>query len=73
MAKTKSSDMASGTCPTSGCPKQCKMFCGAVLLLVGILYLLQENGSISWWTYNWWTVVFILFGLKKIVCSMKCG
>ena len=62
----------SGACSTGGCPKQCAMTGGIVLLVIGILYLLQDIGTISWWTYSWWTVLFILLGLKKLTCGMNC-
>lgn len=37
---------------------------GWVLLIVGILYLLTDLGTISWWPFSWYTVLFVLWGLK---------
>jgi len=37
-----------------------------VILIIGILYLLQDLGTITFWTFSWWTVVFILCGLMHL-------
>lgn len=37
-----------------------------VVLIVGILYLLTDLGTISFWNLSWWTVLFILWGLMGI-------
>ncbi len=38
-----------------------------VVLIVGILYLLSDMGTISWWNYSWYTVVFVLWGLMGVM------
>jgi hypothetical protein len=37
---------------------------GWVMLVVGILYLLSDLGAVSWWNFSWYTVLFILMGIK---------
>ena len=42
-----------------------------VILLVGILYLLQDIGfGLDWWTLRWYTVLFIIVGLAHC-CNDK--
>ncbi|MBS3176038.1 hypothetical protein J4457_02265 [Candidatus Woesearchaeota archaeon] len=57
------------TCPS--CSSNMCMWCGVLVLVIGILYLLQDMGRITWWTYNWYTVAFILLGVKKIMCAIQ--
>lgn len=44
----------------------CDKSWGWVILIVGILYLLQDMGTISFWNFNWWTVVFVIWGLMAV-------
>ena len=37
---------------------------GWVVLIVGIIYLLQDLGSASWWPFSWYTALFVIMGLK---------
>ena len=48
----------------------CPAWFGWVVLIVGILYLLEDMGTIAFWKFNWWTVMFILWGL---MCVMGDG
>jgi hypothetical protein len=36
---------------------------GLLMLAIGILYLGQDLGWWSFWTFNWWTIVFLLIGV----------
>jgi len=47
-----------------------------ILLIVGILYLLQDLGSITFWNVSWYTVVFVLWGLSGVLgqcCEGECS
>lgn len=61
--------MAKGkTCDTTGC---CKWFSGLVLL-VGVLYLLQDYGvALSWWQVSPWAALFTLAGFKMCAKTWK--
>jgi len=40
---------------------------GWILLVIGIIYLLQDYGvAVSFWKVSWWTAAFVLIGLKKM-------
>jgi hypothetical protein len=54
-----------------GCNK-CKGTGGLLLLLAGILFLLVDLGIWSFWGIQWWTVLFILWGLGSF-CMTKCS
>jgi len=58
--------MKGGMC---NCPHH-KVF-AFVVLLVGILFLLKDLNYWSFWNLNWWTVGFLMLGLKK-VAGCKC-
>ena len=36
---------------------------GWVILIIGVLYLLNDLGWWNVWVVNWWTAVFVLVGL----------
>jgi hypothetical protein len=49
----------------------CKGF-AVVLLVLGILFLLKDLQVWNFWGINWWTVLFLLFGIKMcIICCLK--
>ena len=53
------------------CPK-CTKITGVLVLLAGIGFLLQDWSVWNFWGLNWYTVVFLLFGLVKLAkCSCK--
>ena len=39
---------------------------GWLFFIVGILYLFTDLGWIGWWTIQWWTILFLLMGIKWI-------
>lgn len=66
MAKRKA--MICGDMPCPVCPA---WFNWAVLV-VGVLYLLGDLGLFTWFSdvFSWWTVVFVLAGLKLVCKNM---
>ncbi|AJF62518.1 MAG: hypothetical protein QT11_C0001G0370 [archaeon GW2011_AR20] len=45
---------------------------GWIVLVLGVLFLLQDLGLITWWGWlNWWTAAFVLFGVAGF-CTC-CG
>jgi uncharacterized membrane protein len=45
-----------------GCHK-CKMVMAVLLLILGALFLLVDLGVWTFWNIQWWTAIFILFGI----------
>ena len=41
----------------------CKTW-GWIILIVGVIYLLQDLGSAAWWPFSWYTSLFVIAGLK---------
>lgn len=41
-------------------------FWGITLLIVGVLFLLEDLGQITLYGLSWWSAAFILIGLMKI-------
>ena len=40
---------------------------GWIVLVVGVLYLLQDLNVVSWLSWlNWWTALFVLLGLGML-------
>ena len=46
--------------------KKCPAWCAWIVLIIGIIYLLQDLNVWNWWPFNWWTVLFVLMGLKFV-------
>ena len=44
---------------------------GIILLLVGLVYVAQSMGWVSWALPNFWAVLLVLFGLFTAGCA-KC-
>lgn len=67
MAKRKAA-MGNGGAVCPVCPA---WFSWAVLL-AGVLYLLGDLGLFTWFSdvFSWWTVVFVLAGLKLVCKNM---
>ncbi len=58
-----------------GCNCPHHKFFGWLVLVVGVLYLLQDLKLISFWNINWWTVAFLVVGFGGMCkcCGMgKC-
>lgn len=56
MAKKKSAAAYDATCMSG-------TVCGVILLIVGILFLLVDLGKWNFWNIQWWTVLFLLWGI----------
>jgi len=65
MAKRKKAGIANMGSMTCG---PCPSWCNWVILLVGVLYLLGDLGIFTPFsqTFSWWTIAFLLVGLKKV-------
>ena len=37
---------------------------GWIFLILGILYLFTDFGWITWWNISWWTILFLIWGIK---------
>ncbi|MBT7902255.1 hypothetical protein HN587_00175 [Candidatus Woesearchaeota archaeon] len=49
--------------------KDCKCHCfgwGILILVLGLLFLAKDYGLVSWFKPSWWSVVFVLAGLKWV-------
>ena len=55
--------------PHAGCC--CPKGFGIVMLLIGILFLFQDQGWWNFWNFSWYTVVFLLIGLKMLFLMKK--
>lgn len=68
MAKKKMNEEMCESKSCGGCP--C-WFSWAVLV-IGVLYLLGDLRIWTWFaaTFSWWTVAFLLVGLKKVCKGM---
>ncbi len=53
---------------------RCKKMMGILVLILGILFLLQNFGVWRFWGIQWYTIVFILIGFKMIgsSCCKEC-
>ena len=52
----------------NGCAK-CNKVCGLLMLLAGILFLLRDLAIWDFWGVQWWTVLFLLFGIGGVAGS----
>lgn len=48
-----------------GC-KKCRTLCGILLLVLGVLFLSVDLGFWDFWNIQWWTVLFILWGVGAL-------
>ncbi len=53
-------------CGTHGCKACCW-----IMLVIGILFLLQDTGRWAFWNLSWYTVVFLLVGLGGVAHAFK--
>ena len=65
MAKRKKAGIANMGVKTCG---PCPSWCNWTILAVGVLYLLGDLGIFTVFSdiFSWWTVAFLLVGLKKV-------
>lgn len=54
--------------------KHCMKLGGILFLVFGVLFLLRDLTGWGFWNIQWWTVLFILFGVLKLGSSScpKC-
>lgn len=45
--------------------------CGLLALIFGVLFLIQDMTTWDFWGINWWTIVFLLMGLKVFMKAKK--
>ena len=48
---------------------KCMKIGGVLLLVSGVLFLLRDLGVWNFWNIQWWTVLFVLFGVIKLGSS----
>lgn len=53
-----------------GCEK-CRGFTAGALVVVGLLFLLVDLAVWDFWGIQWWTAIFLVFGLLGLSKS-KC-
>ncbi len=51
--------------------KKCMLLCGLILLILGILFLLVDLKVWSFWGIQWWSALFVVFGVG-LIASTKC-
>lgn len=49
--------------------KKCKMITGGLFLVAGLLYVLTDIGVVSFWNINWWSSLFVVFGITQFASS----
>lgn len=51
----------------AGCPMN--QTWAIIILIIGVLYLLQDLGvaAVSFWTFKWYTIMFLIIGLMAIL------
>jgi len=52
-----------------GCCNKCGSSIALVLIVIGVLFLLQDRGVWDFWGLSWYTVLFLFFGVMKWGCS----
>jgi hypothetical protein len=48
---------------------KCYLIGGILLLVIGVLFLLQDLGVWNFWDLNWWSVLIILCGVTALASS----
>ena len=49
--------------------KKCGMLAGALLLVLGVLFLLRDLGVWDFWNVQWWTALILFAGLAHLGTS----
>ncbi|MBU2561389.1 MAG: hypothetical protein KKD17_03760 [Nanoarchaeota archaeon] len=58
-------------CEPHHCMHGCKLF-ATLLIIFGVIFLLKDLGVWNFWNINWWTVLFLMLGIKMcVVCCMR--
>ncbi|MBW2971538.1 hypothetical protein KY359_00750 [Candidatus Woesearchaeota archaeon] len=55
--------------PHHCCMHPCKLL-ATLMIIFGVIFLLKDLGVWNFWNINWWTVLFLLFGVK--MCMIAC-
>ena len=63
MARRRAKEKMEAACHHCGCGR----WAGWVLLVAGVLWLLADYGSASWWKVNWWTLAALALGLSWVL------
>ena len=50
-----------------------KKYFGVALLVLGVLFLLQDLGKWDFWGLSWYTALFLLVGIKVVVHALTCN
>jgi len=48
---------------------KCMKIGGVLLLVFGVLFLLRDLDVWNFWNIQWWTALFVLFGVMKLGSS----
>ena len=48
---------------------KCMKICGALFVVFGVLFLLQDLGKWDFWGISWYTALFIIVGLASFGAS----
>ncbi len=51
--------------------EKCTRMCAVIVLVLGVLFLLQDLAVWNFWNISWYTAGFILAGLGAL-CSTGC-
>jgi len=46
---------------------------GWTILIVGVLFLLADLGFWTFFGIQWWTALFIVWGIFSLTCKCCCG
>jgi|ETN02SMinimDraft_4_1059925.scaffolds.fasta_scaffold439141_1 hypothetical protein len=48
------------------CCDKCTKCSALILLVIGVLFLLQDRGSFAFWGISWYTAAFLYVGIMKL-------
>ena len=50
--------------------KKCRTITAVLFLALGVVYLLTDLGTVSFWKLNWWTSLFLVVGMTAVASGM---